>query len=525
MAMQTLKIHSLDDMAVALTDLVVGQIIDVDGNKITLATDVQAKHKFYLVDLPKGTKPKFYGMPVGIISRDVRQGEIISRDNLDNLEANYESLSLELSSWQPPVVTSLPKSFQGYRRPDGKYGTRNHLLIAYTVICTQHIAQRIVSVARRAYGFETDDPWEHYAREGIFPQRETVKSYPGIDDIVLLHHSSGCGMADHGDLETLLKFIAEYVRHPNVVGAVVLGLGCEKTAVHQLRAEVGETWKPVVYLSHQSFGEEDMLLRSALDALKDLLPEADRHKRVKLPISSLNLGLECGGSDGFSGITANPVLGFVSELVVAQGGGVLLPETPEMTGAESILAARAINSDVAKQLLALVHNFHAYAADSDLEVNENLSPGNLREGLTTIQIKALGAIQKAGNAPVSGFLSYTEPIAGPGLYLLNTPGYDVPSTSALVASGANLIIFTTGMGTPTGNPITPVIKVSSNSEISKHMSDIIDFDAGRILEGESVEMTGHDLYHLALQVASGQSTANEFLGHRESAFWNQQVML
>jgi altronate hydrolase len=256
-----------------------------------------------------------------------------------------------------------------------------------------------------------------------------------------------------------------------------------------------------------------------------MLPEVASHQREELPIASLILGLECGGSDGFSGITANPALGQVTERIVAQGGGVILGETPEMFGGERLLAARAANPQVAQQILRLVENYREYAVRSGTHLTENLSAGNIRQGLTTIQIKSLGAIQKAGNAPICGVLDYTDPIPGPGLYLLDTPGYDVPSTSALAASGANLIVFTTGMGTPVGNPIAPVIKVASNSETARRMSDIIDFDSGSILEGEPLEKAGRRLYRLVVEVASGRWTANERLGHRESGFWRRQAML
>jgi altronate hydrolase len=288
---------------------------------------------------------------------------------------------------------------------------------------------------------------------------------------------------------------------------------------------VGETWKPVVYLEHQASGSEEALIRSAIDALKEMLAEASRHERVEVSGSMLVLGTECGGSDGFSGITANPTLGVMSELVVALGGGLLLPEVPEMFGGEAILAARAVNGEVAQQVLELVRGYAAYAAKTGTHPAENPSLGNIREGLTTIQIKSLGAIQKAGNVPVTGVLEYAEPIPGAGLYLLNTPGYDISSTPALAASGANIIVFTTGLGTPCGNPVAPVLKVATNHRTAHRMGDIVDFNAGSVLDGEPLEAVGRRLYRLGLEVASGQKTANERLGHRESAFWNRQTML
>ena len=523
--MKLLQIHPSDDMAVALTHLKSGQGIEIDSSTLSLLTNVPAKYKVYLRNLPVGSHPKLYGMPAGRTTRAVRRGEAAKPENLTALRDDVATLTQELSPWQPPRLRGLTTTFQGYRRPDGKVGTRNHLLVVYTVICTQQVAERVVSVARRAFGFEPEDPWVDYARGGSLPVPDAAKGYDGIDEIVLLNHGSGCGMADHGDPEALLNFMAGYINHPNVAGAIVLGLGCEKTPIQKLRTLAGDSWKPIIYLSHQSCGNEDILMRSSIDALKDMLPVAASHKREELPVSSLVLGLECGGSDGFSGITANPALGVVSELVVAQKGGVMLPETPEMFGGETLLAARAVNPEVGRQVLELVRNYASYAAQSGTHLAENPSLGNVREGLTTVQIKSLGAIQKAGHAPVSGVLAYTEPIPGPGFFLLDTPGYDIPSTSALAASAANIIVFTTGMGTPTGNPITPVIKVTTNQEISRRMPDIIDFDAGSVQKGETLEEAGRRMYQLVLEVTSGRITANERLGHRESAFWNRQVML
>jgi altronate hydrolase len=522
---QVLRLYPTDDMAVALRDFKAGETVEAGDIRLHLRTPVPAKHKVYLRDLPKGVSPKLYDMPVGRTTRAVRAGEVVSRENLAPLMGGEGDLFVDIAPWKPPDLSGLPTTFVGYRRPDGRIGTRNHLLVVHTVICARHLAERVVSVARRGFGFEDEDPWIDYTRQGRMPSEGISKGFTGVDEIALLQHESGCTIAEQGDREALLRFMSGYIHHPNVAGALVLGLGCEKASIQALRSVVGETWKPVVYLSHQDHGEEASLLRFALDAIKGMLPEIARHERVELPASSLVLGLECGGSDGFSGISANPALGQVSGRIVAQGGAVILGETPEMFGAEQLLAARAVNPQVARQILKLVENYREYAIRSGTHLIENLSAGNLREGLTTIQIKSLGAIQKAGNAPISGVLEYTTPIPGPGLFLLDTPGYDVPSTSALAASGANLIVFTTGMGTPVGNPIVPVIKVTSNREMARRMSDIIDFDAGGILEGEPLEEAGRRLYRLVLEVASGHWTANECLGHRESAFWRRQAML
>lgn len=525
MGMQLLKIHPEDDMAVALDDLAAGQSVAVDGETLTLLTPVPAKHKVYLRDMPAGALPRLYGMPAGRTTRPVRRGEAAEPDNLDGLRQAVDGPLPELPAWRPPDTAGLPRTFLGFRRPDGRVGTRNLILVCYTVPCVRRSAERAVAAVRRAFGFEPEDPWTVYARTGRLPESGGGGPVDGVDEIALLHHESGCGMADHGDPEALLRFLAGYVRHPNVAGAVVLGLGCEKTPVRLLREYVEPTWKPVVYLEHQALGHENRLIAAAIDAVRELFPEAGRHRREEVPAGELVLGTKCGGSDGFSGLTANPALGVVSELLVALGGSVLLPEVPEMYGAELLLSARAVSPEVARQVLELVRGYAEYAARAGTHPAENPSLGNVREGLTTIQIKSLGAIQKAGHAPVQGVLRYAEPVPGPGLYLLETPGYDTLSTSALAASGATVIVFTTGLGTPLGNPVAPVVKVATNHRTAQRMPDIIDFDAGAVLDGVPLEEVGRALYRLVLEVASGTRTANERLGHRESAFWNRQVAL
>lgn len=523
--MTLIQIHPSDDMAVAPVDLEAGTRVRAGNGDFVLLSAVPAKHKVYVRDLPQGAVARLYGVPVGRTRRAVTQGELVGPNNLESLRGAGEAPASDPPSWEPPSLAGLPTTFQGFVRPDGKVGTRNHLLVTYTVPCVKSAAERVAFAVRRAFGFETEDPWVRYARDGRLDGGHGTGAYDGVDDVVVLHHEGGCGMADRGEPEALLRFLAGYILHPNVAGAVVLGLGCEKTPVSRLQALVGQTWKPVVYLEHQRAGAEDDLIRAGIDALRTMLPEAARHRRQEVAASALVLGTKCGGSDGFSGITVNPALGWVSGAMVAQGGGVLLPEVPEMFGGEQLLAARAIDDRVARRVLELVRGYADYAAKTGTHPAENPSPGNVREGLITIEMKSLGAIQKAGRAPVVGVLDYAETIPGPGLYLLNTPGYDVISTSALPASGAAVIVFTTGLGTPLGNPVVPVIKAASNHRTATRMADIIDFDAGSALDGEPIPEIGRRLYRLVMEVASGRKTANERLGHRESAFWQRQVAL
>lgn len=522
---RTILIHPTDDMVVALTDLRAGQIVTVGDLQLALTSDVCSKHKIYLRDLPRGARPRLYGMPVGQTKVPVKDGDPVISNNLRSLSSTREHRPTGKLCWQPPGADSLPSVFRGYYRPDGYVGTRNHILVAYTVACAQHVAQKLVALHRAALGFVDDHCWRPTEETEACCSEEKMDNDLGVDEIVLLQHNSGCGMADEEEPENLIRYIAGHVLHPNVAGAIVVGLGCEKTPIQRVRAHVGKTWKPVVYLSHQASGTEEALLNSASSALKEMLRETAHHRRQVVPVSSLTIGLQCGGSDGLSGLTANPALGRVSDMVIAMGGRVMLPETPEMCGGEAILTSRAVDSEVAVDVLNLVQGFRDYAGRFNLEVEENLSCGNVLGGLTTIEMKALGAIQKAGSAPVSGVLEYCESTPGPGLFLVDTPGYDPASTSALTASGANLIMFTTGSGTPLGNPIAPVIKISSNSETANRMRDIIDFDTGGILRGTSVEDAGHGLFQLALEVASGNKTRNELLGHRESCYWQRSAVL
>ncbi len=512
-------------MVVALKNLTAGQDCVIDDLRLTLQTAVPARHKVYVRALAAGVAARMYGMPVGRTRRCVRAGELVSNDNLQSLNETGDEIPIQAVAWRPPLMAGLPTTFKGYVRADGRVGTRNYLLVVHTILCTQQISRRIADLADRTLGRAGDDPWLHYARTGELLSHVVHGSGEGLDGVVVLQHHSGCGLTDGRDLDNLLHYMAAAILHPNVAGALVIGLGCEKTPPHRLQALLNGTWKPVITLTQQALGSEDALLRAALDAIRDMAAEARRHHRQPVPVSALSLGLQCGGSDGFSGITANPALGLVSDCLVHAGGTVILPETSEMVGAERLLARRAVDAMTSKAVISLVQDFAAYARRSGAHLNENLSLGNLRQGLITIEMKALGAVQKAGSSPIVGVLDYMQSATGPGLYLLNTPGYDVLSVAATVASGANIVAFTTGLGTPTGHPFVPVLKIASNSETAQNMADVIDFDAGRALRGTSLEQLGRELYQLMVAVASGQPTANERLRHRESAFWQREAML
>ncbi|MDH7570196.1 MAG: altronate dehydratase family protein [Armatimonadota bacterium] len=528
-----------DDVAVARVPLAAGTRLRAAGDVLTLSSPVAPKHKFAIRFLPAGAAVHMYGAPVGVAARPIAPGEPLTQENLSDRTAHHARPDPHTrpAPLEPPCP--MPH-FLGIDRGPGGVGTRNHLLVAYTVPCAAGAAARVVAACRRAFGFDQGDAETRYARSLAFP-RETPGAveptsqgpvpFPGVDDIVLLHHDSGCGMPDHGDLESFGRWLAHYLRHPNVGGALLLGLGCEKANIawleerylHAMRRECG---KPIETLQHQAVGTEAALVRQGIQRVHALLQRVHSVRRVPVPLSRLVLGTKCGGSDGFSGISANPALGWVSDRVAGAGGAVLLPEVPEMYGAEHLLAARAVHPDVAERVFALVRRYADLAALSNVRLAENPSQGNIADGLVTIQMKSLGAVRKAGSGPIAGVLEYGEWAPGPGVWLLDTPGYDVASTAALPASGATLICFTTGLGTPFGNPVVPVVKVSSNTPLFHHMPDVIDFDAGTVVRGEeTVAQCGARLLETLLAVASGARTRGEENGHREAAFWRRQCNL
>ncbi len=522
-----------DHLAVARCTLPAGTRLRHGRRLLTLKQTVAAKHKFALVPLRRGQAVRLYGACVGTALAAVAPGEAITAALLsDAVEAGHAGPLARAATLIPP--DPMP-TFLGIDRGPGGIGTRNHLLITPTVPCVAAAAGRIAAACRAAYGFEPGDEYTRYARgllgtpDGPAPGREPV--FPGVDGIRLLQHESGCGMPNHGDLEVFLRWLAHHIRNPNVGGALVIGLGCEKAEVSWLERDYlaplrQTTGKPIITLTHQALGSEQALVRAGIERVHELLGQMSGVRRVPVPLSRLVLATKCGGSDGFSGISANPALGWVSDRVAAAGGAVLLGEVPEIYGAEQVLAARAASPTVASQILKVVHRYAELAGRAGVRLEENPSQGNIADVLLTIQLKSLGAVRKAGTGPITGVLEYAEWVPGSGVYVLDTPGYDVVSTAAYPASGATLICFTTGLGTPWGNPIAPVIKISSNTELAARMPDVIDFDAGGIIEGrETLAECGARLLAKVLAVASGERTRSEENGHDESAFWQRQVNL
>jgi altronate hydrolase len=511
----SLRVHAADNVRVALKDLAAGTRVDDDGHTLQLAEPIRHKHKFSLEDIAAGDAVIMYGVTVGRATRPIPAGTAITVDNTEHSTASATPQARR-GEWRAPDVSSFADAaFEGYRRPDGRVGTANVWLVVPLVFCENRNIEVLRQCVADALG---EDPYRDYkrmARALLHGESDTVQTSPGgerlfpnVDGVRFLTHTLGCGGTDD-DARALCQLLAGYICHPNVAGATVLSLGCQKAQIEMLKAAVAERdpqgLRPVHYLEQQASASEEALIREALTTIFDGLAEANRVERTPAPLSALTLGVECGGSDGFSGLSANPLVGAVVDRLVALGGSGILSEFPELCGVEHELMARCRNDAVAERFKTLMEAYQQHAARVGADFSMNPSPGNIRDGLITDAMKSAGAAKKGGDSPVVDVLDYTEPHTRAGLNLLCTPGNDVESTTALAGSGANLILFTTGLGTPTGNPITPVLKISSNSELAARMGDVIDFDAGPIIRGEAtIDELADRLLALCIDTASGR---------------------
>jgi len=527
-----LRLHPTDNIIAALRDLPAGTEIPVDGQTVTLLQPIPAKHKFAVADLHPGDKVTMYGVLVGKASAFIPAGTRITTENLHHAAGEYSLEDRDPPVWTPPNTDRFTgRTWMGYARKDGRAGTANIWLVIPLVFCENKNIELLRRTFDHQLGFTsgkeaTLDLAEMVLayKNGATPEEltnvsvgyadgNTVRNplFPNVDAVKYLTHQSGCGNSK-SDVQALLNLLAGYITHPNVAGATVIGLGCQfaqepmlLSAIHH----IDPTFDKPLYISEQQAAgsERDFLSAAARDTFVGLA-RANRHERTEQPISKLTLGLECGGSDGFSGISANPTVGYVSDLLVALGARTILAEFPELNGVEQELVNRCATREKAEKFVGLMRAYAASAAAVGSDFADNPSPGNIRDGLITDAIKSAGAARKGGTSTINDVLDYGEVATVPGLNLLNTPGNDVESTTALAGSGCNLIVFTTGLGTPTGNPITPVVKLSSNTEMARRMSDIIDFECGSIIRGEdTVQSKGEELLEFLLEVASGTKTA------------------
>lgn len=542
-----LLVHPDDDMVVALRDHPAGTAVQLGAEAITLRGPVEAKHKFARRGVKRGATLKMYGIVVAEALRDIEQGEPLTTSNLKHATGEVQTCSTQ--QWTPPDVSRWSSvTFSGFHRPDGRVGTRNHWIVVPLVFCQNRNVDvlresllnqlgyarphRFRSLTQRLIALHAEGVDAPTIRETVTTADSLTKEgkplFSHVDGIKFLTHDGGCGGL-YEDARTLCGLIAGYINHPNVAGATVMSLGCQKSQIATLEAELQKRNatlnKPLYILEQQQEGTEDALLDKALRYTFAGVIEANECRREPAGLQHLSLGVECGGSDGFSGISANPAIGHCSDLIVALGGQVILSEFPELAGCESDLTSRCVTPELAQRFLQIMREYDARAHRDGGGFDQNPSPGNVRDGLITDAIKSAGAAKKGGTSPVTDVLDYPEPATKPGLNLLCTPGGDVESTSAMAGSGANVQIFSTGLGTPTGNAITPVLKTSTNSSLAERMPDIIDINSGKIVEGEeSIEQVGARMLDLVIKTANGDyRTKAEQLGQDDFIPWKRGI--
>lgn len=494
--MQTfLRIHPDDNAAVALKPLRAGDVLTADGTKTTLIEDIPQGHKFSLCDIPAGGAVIKYGAPIGAAKEDIRKGSWIHTHNMktglgDVLTYTYQP--------RPAAKLTSDKShvFQGFKRPDGRAGVRNEIWIIPTVGCVNNVAS---AIEKRAQAYLAGS----------------------IDSILAFSHPYGCSQMGE-DQENTRRILADLINHPNAGGVLVLGLGCENSNIDILKEYIGEyDENRVKFLVCQESEDE---IQDGLELVKELTKYAGAFTREPIPCSELIIGMKCGGSDGLSGITANPAVGAFSDLLIANGGTTILTEVPEMFGAETLLMNRCENEELFEQTVKLINDFKNYFTSHNQTIYENPSPGNKKGGISSLEDKSLGCTQKSGSAPVRGVLSYGEPVAVHGLNLLSAPGNDLVASTALAASGAHIVLFTTGRGTPFASPV-PTVKISSNSALYEHKKGWIDFNCGTLVDGKPLKELGEELFQYVLDVASGKKVKAEEAGFHDMAIFKQGVTL
>lgn len=550
MSNKVLKVNPADNVIVALRDFAAGETIEFAGNKILLLENIPTKHKLAERDFGTGETLMMYGVPVGKTLRPVPAGTRISTENTVHASAKYE-VGQRRTEWeQPDVAKFTGRTFRGFHRADGKVGTRNYWLVIPLVFCENRninvikaaMLEKLGYAAEREYSLDVNQLIQQYqngADQETILAADIIRSsaeiqrnrlFPNVDGIKFLAHDGGCG-GIRQDSETLCRLLAGYLTHPNVAGGTILSLGCQnaqfKLLEQALQDLAPDFSKPLYILEQQQSKSERHFIAEAIKKTFVGLMEANKPERQPAPLSQLNLGLECGGSDGFSGISANPALGYASDLLVALGGKTILSEFPELNGVEQELINRCTTDASAQKFADIMRTYSLRAQEAGSGFDMNPSPGNIKDGLITDAMKSAGAAKKGGGSPVVDVLDYTEQATQPGLNLLCTPGNDVESTTGLAGSGANLIVFTTGLGTPTGNPITPVVKMSSNTALAERMADLIDINAGTIISGEDTIISkGEELLELLIAVASGDQITNaERLGQDDFIPWKRGVSL
>ena len=492
--MKGIRIHPDDNVAVALEDLRKGETLTLDTVSVTAIEDIARGHKIALRDIKEGEPVVKYGNPIGLAKADIPAGAWAHVHNVRTGLSESADYTYDHKVYDKPKVS--PRTFMGYRRPDGRAAVRNELWIIPTVGCVNSVAARMVQ-----------------------ENQHLVKG--SIDGLYTFAHPYGCSQMGSDHAQTR-KLLAALVRHPNAGGVLVLSLGCENLTHDQFVEELGE-WddKRVKFLTCQQVEDE---FEAGAKLLKELAEYAGQFKREELPASELVVGMKCGGSDGLSGITANPTVGRFSDRLTALGGSTVLTEVPEMFGAENILFSRCMDEEVFNKAVKMVNNFKEYFVSHGQVVYENPSPGNKAGGITTLEDKSCGCVQKGGSAQIVDVLEYAEPVKKKGLNLLSGPGNDLVSATDLTAAGAHIILFTTGRGTPFGAP-APTVKISTNTALYEKKGNWIDFNAGSVAQGEDLDHAGDRLLDFVLEIASGKKTHAEERGAREIAIFKDGVTL
>ncbi|MEM0577866.1 UxaA family hydrolase [Flavobacterium polysaccharolyticum] len=538
MQKKLIKVNPTDNVAVALVNLSAGEVLSFENETITIETDVKMKHKIALQPLEAGDRIIMYGVLVGKASGRIAKGGLLSTANVKH-ESDKVTGKTESIGWTVPNIEKWKdRTFMGYHREDGQVGTENVWLFFPLVFCEN----RNIEILKDIFEKELMKPKENDYQLLL---RSLVKSETGGAgneaasneanlfnniEVKFITHQGGCG-GIRQDSHSLAKLLAGYVNNPNVAGATVLSLGCQNLQIQifkdALDAINPNSKKPVLIYDQQSIGTIEAMLSSVVKDTFDAIKEANKIQRTPAPLSKLKIGLECGGSDGFSGISANPTLGVLSDNLVALGGTTILSEFPELCGVEQELVNRCIDDKDGKRFLELMQWYEKTVVDAGSGFDMNPSPGNIKDGLITDAMKSAGAAKKGGTSPIVGVYDYGEYINESGFTLLCTPGNDVECTTAMVGSGANMVLFTTGLGTPTGNPIAPVVKISSNTELANKMSDIIDIDTGGIIKGEkTIDEMADEMLDFIIDVASGTiKTKAAILNQNDFIPWKRGVSL
>jgi altronate hydrolase len=552
MQSKVLKLDPRDNVLIALADLNQGDTVENSGQTYTLTSNVPAKHKFATEDLAVGAEVTMYGVLVGKAVKPIPKGSWISTGNVQHQSADFHEKSREFD-WTPPDVSRWKqRTFLGYQRSDGQVGTRNYWLVVPLVFCENRNVAMLQQAFEEELGFGGPRPYQRQVaelanlyREGrteeikasALPENGAAQGssaesriFQNLDGIKFLLHQEGCGRTRE-DSANLCGLIAGYINHPNVAGATVLSLGCQQSQVKTLQHEIlkrnPKFDKPLIILDQQQSGTEFAMLSEGIRQTFRGLVEADKSRRAPAPLSKLCVGLKCGGSDGFSGLSANPAIGHTSDLLVALGARTILSEFPELCGVEQELIDRSTRKAVGDRFINLMRDYAAKAKAVGGGFEMNPSPGNIRDGLITDAMKSAGAAKKGGTSPVTAVLDYPEYSTEPGLNLLCTPGGDIECVTAQVGAGANIVLFTTGLGTPTGNPVAPVVKLSTNSTLAERMHDIIDIDTGTIISGEAtIPQVGEAVLELVIQVASGEIQSKaELKGQADFIPWKRAISL